>query len=449
MKTGISLRMLLVWLGAGVIAGAQTAPVVLDFADPVLREWVQPEYPAEAKKTKAEGRVSVEFVVEPDGSVSHEKVSRSTDEQFNAATLAAVRQWKFGPALEEGKPAASGMEVVVGFELAQLGQKQKPLYPPVHLMPRPLPLEPSEARSSLDPAYPAELETRRLPGEVVIEFTVDPEGRAREPKVLMASHPAFVESALRTLEQGKFTPAHQGAVPKRSRMQYPVAFESDGATSTDVLLANQLEITSGEPTVLPRVLVLAQPVYPRDRLLAGEKGLAAAEFTINAEGRTEDIREISANAPEFAAALTAAIESWVFKPAQGAEGPMAVRVKAGHTFATEETGAEARLAARLRPDGDGVGTASGLDQKLKPLWRGFPVYPQALLGQRITGSAEVEFVIDRDGRARVPRIVKASEETFGWAAAMAISQWVFERPTRQGEPVDVTVRIPVAFKPPQ
>lgn len=445
-------RMLLtgaIWLSA-VALQAQTPLVMPDFGTPILRDWVQPVYPAEARKTKSEGRVIVEFVVEADGRVSREKVQKSSDGQFDDAALTAVRQWKFGPGVEEGQPAAMAMVVPVMFTLAQLTQKQVPLQPPDADLPRPMIVEPAQAMSGIDPDYPAELEERRLPGEVNIEFTVDQEGRARQPRVLWASHPAFVETALRALEKAEFMPAHQGPLPKVSKMQYPVAFDSTGAKPEDILLANHLEIASDEPPrILPQPLMLMQPVYPRDRLLAGEGGTVTAGFMVSPEGKTEEISIVSASAPEFGAAMTAAIETWVFKPAQSARGPIAIRIKMVHEFSPVSAGSEARLTSQLRPGGMGVGGAAGLDNKLKPLWRGFPVYPQGLVERQLTGEAQIEFIIDRDGRARLPKIVSATDDAFGWAAATAISQWVFERPTKAGEPVDVTVRIPVGFKPPK
>ena len=72
----------------------------------------------------------------------------------------------------------------------------------------------------------------------------------------------------------------------------------------------------------------------------------------------------------------------------------------------------------------------------------------ALRAEGPTGSAEIEFIIDREGRARLPRIVSASREEFGWAAATAIAQWVFDPPKKNGQPVDTRVRIPVSFTPP-
>jgi TonB family protein len=97
--------------------------------------------------------------------------------------------------------------------------------------------------------------------------------------------------------------------------------------------------------------------------------------------------------------------------------------------------------------GESVPAAKGLDAKLRPIWRAMPIYPAALKEEKIAGRAEVEFVIDRTGRARVPKILSATRDEMGWAAATAISQWLFEPPTRGGEPVDVRVRIPLDFNP--
>lgn len=428
---------------------AQPDPAVPTFGPAILRDWVRPEYPPEARSARLEGAVTVEFVVEVDGSVTRETIRNSTDPRFDAAALAAVRQWKFKPALEEGGAAISAMQVPVVFQLAQLRQKNPPLFPPAPQMPVPMKETPARADRNIEPAYPAELEESKIPGEVHLEFTVDAEGRVEEPRVRWATHPAFVEVSLRTIERAAFTPARQGPLAKRSTMQYPVGFGSMGARPADILAANNLTLLSSEPlALLPQVIALVPPFYPRERLLAGETGTAVAEFTIDADGRPREISLTTATQPEFGAALTAAIETWAFKPAQGDEGPVAVRLRATHEFTLRSDQAEYRLAMLLKPGGAGVGSPVGLDRKLKPLWRGFPVYPQAIMAQPKDGEAQIEFIIDRDGRARLPRIVSATEEAFGWAAATAITHWVFERPTKGGEPVDVTVRIPIGFKPP-
>lgn len=440
---------------AGALAGTALqaqqppAPPEVEFGDAVLRDWVQPEYPGEAAKAKAEGQVIVEFIVEQDGRVSQATVKQSTDARFDEAALAAVRHWVFLPAVENGKSVRSALGVPVQFKLAQLKQTRVPVSPAESLRPRGLKLTPARARNAPDPDYPAELESRLLPGRVNLEFTVDPAGRAEDPRVLWASHPAFVESALRAMEKWEFEPARQGPLTKASTMQSPMEFQSQSAKRADILAANHLTILSGSDTTTPpRPFVLTDPVYPLDRLLARETGAATAEFGVDEQGGVNEITIKEATGPDYAAALKAAMEAWAFEPALDGTGHTAVRLRVVHEFTPPDTDPVARLVTMMRPGGGGVGGASGLDQRLKPLWRGFPVYPAALREQKPTGQAVIEFIVDRDGRARLPRIVSATQEEFGWAAATAIGQWVFERPRRGGEPVDVRVSIPVQFAPP-
>ena len=447
--SGRSYLALTVLLKSGVALLAQEA--ALEFTDASLRDWVQPAYPKAAKKTKLEGEVLVEFVVEPDGHVTRAMVKDSSDKQFEAPALAAVTQWVFSPALEEGRPVASAVGATVRFTAAQWQQKQTPLFPQPEQMPQALKLTSAKATFAPDPEYPPELDEQKIAGEVQMEFTVDETGRVRDPKVLWASHPAFVETSLRAVEKTRFEPAHQGPLPKTSAKRYPVSFQSLASNRAEVLAANHLVIILGpEPSVLPQPFVLCAPVYPPAQLIAGDGGTAVIEFTVTERGLVREERLVSATQVDFGHALQAAVEGWSFQPAVNGEGVrVPVRLRCEHKFVPPESGAVARLAADMRPGGAGVSGAAGLDQKLKPLWRGFPVYPANLTDPKPTGEALIEFIIDRDGRVRLPHIKSATQEEFGWAAATAISQWVFAPPRRKGEPVDVRVSIPIEFSPPE
>jgi len=436
-------------LGAGLRAQAPADDMAV-YGDAVLRDWVQAEYPPAAKQARLEGEVLVQFVVEPDGHVTRARVKESTNAQFDEAAVSAVSRWVFGPALEAGKPVACGMVVPVQFTAKQWNQKRVPLLPPENLLPRAEKLTPAKATFAPDPDYPAELEERLLPGEVQMEFTVDATGKAGEPRVLWASHPAFVEAALRAMEKTRFEPARQGLVPKVSGQRYPVRFASVAARRAEILAANHLEILDEAALrTPPQPFVLTEPVYPPARLLAGQGGSATAEFTLGDNGLPGPVTITAASGPEFGAALQAAAETWQFQPGMNPDGArVASRLRVVHEFVPPTSGPVARLVPDLQPGGAGIPGARGLDAPLKPLWRGFPLYPAALRAGGTAGEAVIDFVIDRGGRVRLPRVKSATREEFGWAAATAISQWVFERPLRKGEPVDVTVSIPVSFAPP-
>lgn len=413
-----------------------------------LRNWVQPVFPEQARRNNIAGRVMVEFVVDETGSITDVQIAESTGEMFEAPALAAVRQWTFAPALEGGRPVASGMTVEVEFPLSQLKQKRVPIAPPAHLMPVPAGRVTAKPIRAPDPDYPEELEARKLPGEVHLEFTVDAMGRVRAPRVLWASHAAFVTEALRAAEKSTFDPARQGRLARESMIRYPVKFGILGARRPDIFVANGLRLAEGirvEP--LPEPQMLPEPVYPYARLVAGESGSAEVSFGLNKEGLPEKIELVSASAPEFGEALIAAVETWSFRMA-GRNGNGPVRMVVNHDFQPPTEGPLARLRRAVISQSADISGMAGLDEKPRPLWRGFPAYPQALLAERVVGEAEIEFIIDRDGRARMLRVVSATRPEFGSAATAAVGQWVFSKPKRAGSPTDIRVTIPVIFTPP-
>jgi TonB family protein len=78
----------------------------------VLRE-VKPAYTAELMRRRAEGRVQLQGVVEPDGRVGAVRVTRSLDPLMDEAMVKAFKGWQFTPGTFRGKPAA----VVVSAEM--------------------------------------------------------------------------------------------------------------------------------------------------------------------------------------------------------------------------------------------------------------------------------------------------------------------------------------------
>ncbi len=77
-----------------------------------------PSYPQDAIAEKIEGMVVLVVDVAVDGSVSHAVVERAEPAGvFDAAALGAVSQWKFAPAMEDGKAVAGKVRVPVEFHL--------------------------------------------------------------------------------------------------------------------------------------------------------------------------------------------------------------------------------------------------------------------------------------------------------------------------------------------
>jgi len=98
-------------IGGGLrrIGGGVSAPVVL-FA-PV------PEFSEEARKAKVSGNVLVYLQVDELGRPTHIRVLRGIGLGLDQKAIEAVRQYRFKPALEDGKPVPVELQVEVNFNI--------------------------------------------------------------------------------------------------------------------------------------------------------------------------------------------------------------------------------------------------------------------------------------------------------------------------------------------
>ncbi len=106
-------------------APATAAPVVRNSArptgtssDPVPIVKVAPEYPAAAKKRRAEGWVELQFVVGINGVASQIEVVRAQPEGiFDRAAIRALSRWKFKPGERDGEVIEARARTTINFKL--------------------------------------------------------------------------------------------------------------------------------------------------------------------------------------------------------------------------------------------------------------------------------------------------------------------------------------------
>ena len=84
---------------------------------PVLIFSVEPEFSEEARKAKVAGNVLVNLWVDTNGNPSHVRVIRGVGMGLDEKAMEAVRQYKFKPAMENGKPVLVELNVEVNFQI--------------------------------------------------------------------------------------------------------------------------------------------------------------------------------------------------------------------------------------------------------------------------------------------------------------------------------------------
>ena len=188
-------------------------------------------------------------------------------------------------------------------------------------------------------------------------------------------------------------------------------------------------------------------VYPYEMIVAGKPGWAEASFVIDYAGRPLFTNPSGASDPAFAKAAVAMIEANEYTPIK--KNRHLVMAPSSKHF---EFGGEAmldpesrRVLAELRKPQPAFYSIGELDQRPKAIRQDSPVYPRALKDDGLTGQAEIEFVVSSEGKVLFPRIVSATQEDFGWAAAIAVAQWRFQPPTKDGQKVDMRMTVPVLF----
>lgn len=93
-------------------------PVIItsDITAPELTHRVEPDYPEIAKRIRIEGRVILQIVVDERGAVSNVRVLQPI-QMLEESAIAAVKQWRYKPALRAGKPVKVYVTVTVNFTL--------------------------------------------------------------------------------------------------------------------------------------------------------------------------------------------------------------------------------------------------------------------------------------------------------------------------------------------
>jgi len=78
---------------------------------------VAPTYPAELRKAKVEGVVTLIFVLDETGRVEDPRVENSTRPEFEKPALEAIRKWRFSPGQKDGQSVRTYIRIPMRFRV--------------------------------------------------------------------------------------------------------------------------------------------------------------------------------------------------------------------------------------------------------------------------------------------------------------------------------------------
>jgi TonB family protein len=363
-----------------------------------------------------------------------------------------VRRWRFAPARHNRQtvPAEVNLPILVLGEIYPTDTRAK-MIPPV-------------AIKHVHPVYPVGMLSSRLRGVVLVDFVVDMHGDVQNAVVMQSNNPGFDESAVAAVSQWKFKPGTKDDKAVNTHMQVPMVFEINYGGSSDAF-----SVEDGTQSKLPPefrydtppiIRGAADPVYPYALLRDGVEGNAMVAFIISARGDVRGIQVVSASRPEFGLALTAAVDTFRFDPALKQGRPtQTVMTREIHFYrdminlsdianrpGDDLADRDFYLVKKITKRPETLVSAATLDHPLHPLSTRGPVFPSSQYGKAQHGSALIDVVIDEEGRARIPRVISATDPAFAYAAIQAVASWRFEKPTVGGKSVTTQAEVPFEFK---
>ena len=138
---------------------------------PKRTKTVQPEYPPVAQAQGIRGIVILELVIDKEGKVAEARVVRSVP-GLDEAALAAARQWVYEVTKVAGKPVSVRLTVPITFAMKLPEMTRQEGIP--------------ELRQGIPPSFPRDA---KGPATVVVEVSLDSEGRVSDAKVAKGEAP--------------------------------------------------------------------------------------------------------------------------------------------------------------------------------------------------------------------------------------------------------------------
>jgi TonB family protein len=380
--------------------------------------------------------VKVRLQINEQGQIAEISHAQVPTPALAGAVANALEQWRFSPARRGGSPAAEAIDLTLHIEHKDAADFKRP-----------------QIKTRVAPVYPGGQHLRGLEGEVVVEFSVDTEGRVINPYIVRSNNPGFDAAAIEAIVKWQFHPAMADGRPVvTDKVQQLLSFQIQGggrqAFSINRPKGQKNLSPELQADVPPKVQSIMPAVFPFDALMAKKRGQIEVVFTVGANGLVTDFTFERADHPEFAEAMKAMLDTMIFVPARKGNRAVPVSLRMKLTF--NEHGGDVIIAdsaqkilKELRRGKSDFPEPADLDGPLTPVSRRPPEFPS--YAEADQGHALIEFFVDESGLAQLPRAVKASAPEFGYAASQAVATWRFMPPLKNGRAVSVRVRVPVSF----
>lgn len=236
MKTPVAVFGLLGLISASMFATESAPPAS---AGPVSRpcriiESVPLRYPLRMLNAGiAHGTATLMLAVDGGGRVTDVLAIAYSHECFAKEALQTVQEWKFEPAIEQGRPITTLLNLSFEFEAngllvierrAPLMDWEKPEGQAYQAQDLQNLDAPPQKVKVVPPTYPEQWAASSVTGQLVVDFFIDETGRPRMASCPEGSNPQLAGIALAAIEKWEFTPPTVKGKPVLVHARQPFSF---------------------------------------------------------------------------------------------------------------------------------------------------------------------------------------------------------------------------------
>lgn len=190
-----------------------------------------------------------------------------------------------------------------------------------------------------------------------------------------------------------------------------------------------------------------------------DKGEARVMIMVDEQGRLADWIVTAYTNPLFAKSALDAIPQWKYEAARLHGQPVVARAELRFIFENNEKiriiSGEMEVARRFKAGAyrnefeRPVCRLAELDAAPEAEVEVAPMSPERLGARAPAGEVVVDYLVDAEGRVRMPMIVSSDDAAFSQSVLLAMSEWKYSVPRRNGEPVIAWLRYRFEFKAPE
>jgi TonB family protein len=213
---------------ASADGGSQLKKVGGDVSVPVVIYMPQPEYSPEARAAHFSGVVLLNLVVDRQGLPQDVRILRSVGLGLDAKALEAVKQYRFKPAMEDGKPVPVPLNVEVSFRAEDKPETVPYAAGAPGAASRVTLADGATApvvTHSVEPEFTEQARKAKFMGAVVVNMIVDKHGRPQNVHVLRGIGFGLDSKAVEAVRQYRFTPAMKDGEPVEEALNIEVNFQ--------------------------------------------------------------------------------------------------------------------------------------------------------------------------------------------------------------------------------